>query len=455
MKRSLYIFIALPLFIIACKSSTSSLDTDTDCPGGRLGEILFSFEADGEIVSTPAIGDDGTIYFGTQNATLYAVDCKGNLKWQWKYDCESQICPQAFEGSPAIGEDGTIYVGDDIGIPNYLFALSPKGKKKWEYMTIVVYGQMDASPVLLSDGTIFAGAHGQPSSHGLLVALAPDGKVLEGFPFRTDAITASPVVVDDIVVVGETGVSIDVKGPVKRWNSVFAVNKNGDIIWETELDEVRYNFLSPGDLKSISTSLSSIAVDHEKGIFVAQNYFNPDERLAYSNIVQIDHLQGKVLFKMEIPTQSEVVGSPVIDSAMNGANVIVATKNAHIISFNPYQDKGIINFDLDLGENSEASGSPVIGDNGKIYHAINKRSYTDRIDVLEIDKNGVINKDFNVTIPNEHVTSSLAMGKKGVIYFGTKEGRLHAIQSGAKGLSAGAPWPTFRHDTRNTGNSGL
>ncbi|MFH1437527.1 MAG: PQQ-binding-like beta-propeller repeat protein, partial [Pseudomonadota bacterium] len=160
------------------------------CPSGEWGDLIFEFQADDTIVSTPAIGDDGTIYFGTQSATLYAVDCFGNKKWEWPMDC-GDFCPQAFEGSPAIGGDGTIYIGDDIAVPNYAFALSPGGDMLWRYETHVVYGQMDASPVIASDGTIFFGAHGDSGyvgPIGQLVALDTDGNVYDGFPMETKAI---------------------------------------------------------------------------------------------------------------------------------------------------------------------------------------------------------------------------------------------------------------------------
>lgn len=475
MKRSHSILFALFVFIIAYGCNSSS--PDSYHPAGKPGEIIFSFQADGEIRSTPAIGDNGAIYFGTQNATLYAINYKGRKKWQWRYDCESDsLCPQAFEGSPAIGDDGTIHVGDDLYFPHYFFAVFPKGKKKWEYMPDGPIGAIDASPALLSDGTIFAGASGggRNGPHGEIIALSQDGTPLDGFPLNTGAIKVSPVVVDNVFVAGETGQYTD-RGKadtlddwtIKRWNSILAVNKDSRIIWRTELDKIEYNLKTdtdkmennmknktPFDTVS-SVSLSSLAVDHNKTIFVAQNMTSWDEKLSYSNIFQIDPVNGKIIFRMEIPTRSKVVGSPVIDSSLNGADVIIATKNGHIISFNPYSDKDIINFDLDLGENSEAVGSPVIGDNNRIYLAVNRHYDTDRIDVFEIDKNGVINKGFNVTILNEHVSSSLAMNRRGVIYFGTKEGRLHAVQTNATGLSTTAPWPTFRHDAKNTGNSGL
>lgn len=409
--------------------------------GPEAGEIIFCFEADGQIISTPCIGQDGIIYFGTQNATLFAVEPNGNPKWEWKYEYGEWGGPQAFESSPVIGEDGTIYVADDIAIPNYFFALSPEGEKKWEYKTSIVYGAMDASPVLLSDGTIFAGAHGFSGWVGILgqlVALAPDGTVLDGFPFDTRAIYTSPVAVDDVVIVGETG---------HGFNKVFAVNKNAEILWETMLYDIRgtYGYFY----------LSSLAVDHEKNILVAQNFPSELSRTTYSTILQLDPLNGEKLFEMTLPTQSIVVRSPVIDSAVQGVNVIVATENAHVISLNPYTDGGKLNYDLVLGENSEAAGTPVIGDNGMLYHAVNSLDGGNRIDVFEINADGTVNDAFVLTIPNDQVSSSLTMDNKGVLYFGTKGGKLYAVQTGAGGLSSEAPWPTFRHDIRNTGNSGL
>jgi len=434
--------IALLLFLSFSNTAFPQSDSDPNVVFPRVGiepgEILFCFEADDEIRSTPAIGEDGTIYFGTQNATLFAVEPNGNLKWKWKYDGWG---PQAFESSPVIGNDGTIYVADDIAIPNYFFALSPEGEKKWEYKTSIVYGAMDACPVLLSEGTIFAGAHGFSLPGGLLgqlVALAPDGAVLDGFPLRTGAIYASPVAVDDIVIVAEAGNSYD---------KVFAVNKNAEILWEAEF----YDYRGPYEY----SYLSSLAVDHRKNILVAQNLPSEYLRRTFCTIVQLNPINGERLFEMTLPTKSVVVGSPVIDFAVQGTNVIVATENAHLILINPYVDGEKLNYDLDLGENSEAAGTPVIGDNGMLYHAVNSFRDGNHIDVFEINADGTINDAFIVTILNDQVSSSLTMDNNGIVYFGTKGGKLYAVQTGARGLSSDAPWPTFRHDTRNTGNSEL
>jgi hypothetical protein len=55
---------------------------------------------------------------------------------------------------------------------------------------------------------------------------------------------------------------------------------------------------------------------------------------------------------------------------------------------------------------------------------------------------------------DEEIISTPAIDNDGTIYFVTKQGKLYAVQTSANGLCSDAPWPTFRHDTRNTGNAG-
>ncbi len=54
--------------------------------------------------SSPAIGSNGTIYVGSWDDNLYAINPDGTLKWS--YAIGSNI-----DSSPAKGSGGTIYVG--------------------------------------------------------------------------------------------------------------------------------------------------------------------------------------------------------------------------------------------------------------------------------------------------------------------------------------------------------
>jgi len=79
--------------------------------GPDNGNILWtSVSTGGEIISSPAIGSDGTIYVGSNDNRLRAFDPNnGNILWT------SVSTGGGIQSSPAIGSDGTIYVGSDDG----------------------------------------------------------------------------------------------------------------------------------------------------------------------------------------------------------------------------------------------------------------------------------------------------------------------------------------------------
>ena len=104
---------------------------------------------------SPSVGADGTIYFAhVSNATLYAINPDGTIKW-------AQILGSAPVSTPALGPDGTIYAG-----ANGLYALAANGTSKWRFSEALF---SSASPVVGNDGTVYW----RESSH--LYAVHPDG----------------------------------------------------------------------------------------------------------------------------------------------------------------------------------------------------------------------------------------------------------------------------------------
>jgi len=57
-----------------------------------------------EITSAPAVSKEGTIYIGSNNNYLYALNPDGTLRW--KFETGDGIF-----ASPRISRDGTVYVG--------------------------------------------------------------------------------------------------------------------------------------------------------------------------------------------------------------------------------------------------------------------------------------------------------------------------------------------------------
>jgi len=100
--KKLTTFLLVLIFLVSI-GSVYAADGDLKWHTGQVGKANIG---DG-IVTSPAIGSDGTIYVGTysNNGQLYAVNPNGTLKWKTDFIGES------IYASPAIGSDGTIYVG--------------------------------------------------------------------------------------------------------------------------------------------------------------------------------------------------------------------------------------------------------------------------------------------------------------------------------------------------------
>ena len=69
--------------------------------------------------SSPAIGSDGTIYVGSHDKKLYAINGKSGVKL-WDFETGGSV-----GSSPAIGSDGTIYVGS---VDKKLYAIKTDSK---------------------------------------------------------------------------------------------------------------------------------------------------------------------------------------------------------------------------------------------------------------------------------------------------------------------------------------
>ena len=108
------------------------------------GTKKWEFPTNHVIYSTPAVAYDGTVYVGSHDCYIYAVNPNGTLKWSF-------LTGAWVHGSPSIANDGTVYCGSDDG---YLYALYPNnGSMKWR----LAIGSSYASPTIGLDGTLYLG----------------------------------------------------------------------------------------------------------------------------------------------------------------------------------------------------------------------------------------------------------------------------------------------------------
>lgn len=155
--------------------------------GPATNNVVWETNINGEMTPGPSIGDDGTIYVGTNDGRFVAVDPSGDIKWTlqlgsfvlgcasitdegriyvgswgmptgylyaiecegeivWQFDCGGNIN----HATAAVGDDGTVYIGNNNGD---FWAINPDGNEKWHFD--IPGGGFMPSPALGSDGSIY------------------------------------------------------------------------------------------------------------------------------------------------------------------------------------------------------------------------------------------------------------------------------------------------------------
>ncbi len=323
------------------------------------GSTRWSFTTGGKVRSRPSIGADGTIYIPAQDNKLYALNTLGSKLWDFEFPAS------IFNASPAIGSDGTIYQGSD---DDKLYAINPDGTEKWSFMT---EGNIRTDAAIAADGTIYIA-----SSDAKLYALTPNGT--EKWDFETSAqILASPCLgADGTIYVGDDG------------GKFYAINPNGTQKWLfTAFDD--------------SPFLGGPVLDTDGTIYIGTKR-GPTTDIG--TFYAIDE-NGSEKWKYDMPKGDDVSGS-----AQNFQNDIL--------------------------------GTPTVGANGTVYITFNDGNL-----YAFNTTDGSVKFTYKVATDeaSEHwdqaMWTSPALTDEGNIYFQDYSGNVYALQVSAAGL-ANSPWPT-------------
>jgi outer membrane protein assembly factor BamB len=104
------------------------------------------------VLPTISIASDGTLYLGTNDGFLSALNPRnGSTKWTRSLQKSGGYSSSIYT-TPAIGLDGTIYAGIETG---FFYAVSPSGQIKWNYAPQSNSGKLQASPMIDASGTIY------------------------------------------------------------------------------------------------------------------------------------------------------------------------------------------------------------------------------------------------------------------------------------------------------------
>ena len=252
----------------------SSVWRFTTCKPARL---KWKFETYNSISSSgPAIASDGTVYIGSEDYNLYAINPDGTLKW--KYNTGSYI-----RSSPTIDSDGTVYIATYAGF----FTINSDGALKWSNDYFL--GDDVTSAVIGEDGTIYIG-----SSRGLYAFNPDDGSVKWVFSDTRFERADPSIGPDGTIYIG----SYDT-------NYLYAINPDGTLKWKFETNYFIH---------------SSPAIGEDGTIYVGSNddylyAINPD---------------GTLKWKFE--TGDDIQTSPIIGE---DGTIYVGSYDGYLYALNP------------------------------------------------------------------------------------------------------------------------
>ncbi|MEN6343074.1 MAG: PQQ-binding-like beta-propeller repeat protein, partial [Methanospirillum sp.] len=272
--------------------------------GPGTSTLVWTFTTGGAIMyAGPAIGEDGTIYVGSNDKNFYAVNPDGTIKW-------SYTTGDRVYGTPAIGADGTVYVGS---LDQNLYALNPDGTLKWKFITgNYIYG----SPVIGADGTIYVASYDKN-----LYALNPDGTLKWSYTTGSYFYNSAPAIgADGTIYIG----SLD--------KYVYAFNPNGTVKWSYYLGNNVYG------APAIGTDGTLYIGCYDKKVYA----LNPDGTVKWS-----------------FPTGGIVISVPAIGA---DGTVYIGSADKKFYALNP---DGTQKWSYTTG--NSFSGSAAIGADGTIY----------------------------------------------------------------------------------------
>ena len=314
------------------------------------GTLLWSFETGDEVTSSPAIGPDDTVYVGSKDHKVYALDGKtGAIKWE--YTSKTKI-----GAPPAIGSDGTVYIGTGLTGAELLALEGTTGEKKWAFRV----GQgIPSAPAIGADGTLYFGSKTQK-----VYAVNADGT--KKWEFETGgAIYSSPAIgADGTVYIGSGDnklYALDGTTGTNKWEfttggripSSPAIHPGGRVFFGSTDGKV-YAFSAYGERRWYSVTGGQVHSSPVIGSPHGTIYIGSNDGKVYALS------WGNGAKKWEFEAGKGVRSTPAIGS---DGTLYVGSMDGKIYALDGAT--GIKKWEYETG--GEVYSSPAIGPNGTVY----------------------------------------------------------------------------------------
>jgi outer membrane protein assembly factor BamB len=370
----------------------------------RVVVAKWKFETKGEIESSAAIGPDGTVYVGSDDWNLYAIDPETGLE-KWRFLSGAEI-----ESSPVVSSDGTIFFGS---LDKNFYALKANGSVKWSYnIGDFVY----SSPALSSDDrVVYVGA----SDNNIYAFNAASG-TLKWKAVTGGKIVSSPAIgydgIEDVVYVG----SLD--------HHVYALaSDNGTIKWKFQTNTEVYG---------------SPAIGPNGKIYVGECCTG--SALTYNFKLFCLDVDGTKSWEFNGGTgfySSPAFGPDglIYIGSWDGTFYAV-TSDGHYV------------WSVTLSPPRCINSSPAVGFSGRnpVLYVGAKDGNFYALQSPEVEEGVDQRQDWVFKTNDDILYSSPTIDQNGTIYIGSHDKNLYAIQPGNMNL-AEAPWPMFHKSSDHSG----
>jgi parallel beta-helix repeat protein len=371
-----------------------------------VSSFRWKFDTGGVIESSPAIGQDGTIFVGSDSGAMFAINPDGTQKW--RFQTEGRII-----SSPAVYSNTVIFGSTD----SYVYKVdASNGNKIWQFDT---HGEVYSSPAIDKSGNIYIG-----SCDNKLYAITPDGDRKWAF-FSNNRITSSPSIayysnnlygkVINTIYIGSHD------------NHMYALNlETGTLQWSIDLGADVWGTPAISDDRTIYIAAAEVVG--------AANYLNlfalnPNGSIKWKHEMLRGAYASPILFSDTI--KSQTVGMVLMGSYDNNLYGLSYSGNEEW-AFPTRND-----FDNDF-RLADILSSPAIGSSGIIYFGSENHS------IYAIDhEKGRIRWSYETEGP---IYSSSVIHNN-VLYVGSFDHYLYAIRTNDKSLSTSSPWPVYHQNS--------
>ncbi len=345
--------------------------------------------ATGPIYSSPAVATDGTIYFGSDDKRVRALNSDGSIKAN--YTATGSY--GAFGSSPAIASDGTVYIGCSDG---RLYVFTSNLALLRYYQT---GGEVFSSPAIGPDNSVYFG-----SLDGKVYAYTSTGAQKWGGPKLTgNTVYASPAIYNGTVYIASSD------GKVYAYDAATGGTKTG------------FPVTTGGSI------FSSPAVDGTGTIYVG----------SYDSKVYAIDSSG-------VTKWTVLTGAPVRSVPAIGASAVyVGSQDWKLYALNPANGAAVwtpflTGYPVDSSAAIGSDGTIIFGSNDNVVRGLNSNGTL----TWQVSCWGKVFSS-PVIAPNGRIYVASAGADLGVLY---------CLDKGLTGASSTAPWPMFRKNARRTGS---